>query len=110
MPTYKKVKKEDLGNYNLSAWEDYGAEYLECDDWHIQDNQGIRPSQHGFVKSRSWLTNLISFYDGVTFLVDEGKAADVFYLDFARAFDTFLIALSWRNWQPVAWTGALFTG
>ncbi|MCQ4078919.1 hypothetical protein FK519_29625, partial [Klebsiella pneumoniae] len=56
--------------------------------WHVQDNQGIRPSQHGFMKGRSCLTNLISFYDQVTHLVDEGKAVDVIYLDFSKAFDT----------------------
>ena len=34
------------------------------------------------------MTNLISFYDLVTHLVDEGKAVDVVYLDFSKAFDT----------------------
>ena len=33
------------------------------------------------------MTNLISFYDKVTCLVDEGKAVDVVYLDFSKAFD-----------------------
>jgi len=33
------------------------------------------------------LLNLISFYDQVTCLVDEGKAVDVICLDF-KAFDT----------------------
>ncbi|KAK4822017.1 hypothetical protein QYF61_006865 [Mycteria americana] len=37
---------------------------------------------------RSCLTNLISFCDKVTHLVDEGKAVDVAYLDFSKAFDT----------------------
>ncbi|GAB0180342.1 hypothetical protein GRJ2_000499500 [Grus japonensis] len=40
------------------------------------------------MKGRSCLTNLISFYDKVTRLVDEGKAMDIVYLDFSKAFDT----------------------
>ncbi|PKU31957.1 rna-directed dna polymerase from mobile element jockey-like [Limosa lapponica baueri] len=47
-------------------------------------------SQHRFMKGRSCLTNLISFYDKVTRLVDDGKAVDVVYLDFHKAFDTIL--------------------
>jgi len=55
---------------------------------HVQNNQRIRPSQHGFMKVRSCLTNLISFSDQVTLLVDEGKAVDIVYLDFSKVFDT----------------------
>ncbi|KAK4818186.1 hypothetical protein QYF61_008570 [Mycteria americana] len=55
---------------------------------HVQANQGIRPSQHGFMKGRSCLTNLISSYDQVSRLVDEGKAVDGIYLDFSKALDT----------------------
>ena len=40
------------------------------------------------MKGRSCLTNLISFYDRVTCLVDEEKVVDVVYLDFSKAFDT----------------------
>ncbi|KAJ7416865.1 hypothetical protein WISP_68079 [Willisornis vidua] len=36
----------------------------------------------------SCLTNPISFYVQVTCLVDEGKAVNVVYLDFSKAFDT----------------------
>ena len=34
------------------------------------------------------MTNLISFYGCVTRLLDAGKAVDVVYLDFSKAFDT----------------------
>jgi len=40
------------------------------------------------MKGRSCLTNLISFYDQVIHLVEEGKAVDVIYLDFSKDFDT----------------------
>ena len=43
----------------------------------VQENQGIRPSPHGFMRDGSCLTNLISFDDQVSRLVDEGKAVDV---------------------------------
>ena len=52
----------------------------------MQDNQGIRPRQNGFMKGRNCLTNQIS-YSRVTCLVDEGKAVDIVYLDFSKAFD-----------------------
>jgi len=55
---------------------------------HVNDNQGFRPSQHGFVKGGSCLTNLISFCGHVTRLVDEGKSVDVVYPDFSKPFDT----------------------
>ena len=54
---------------------------------HVRGVQGIRPSQHGFMKGRSCFTNLISFYDQVTYLSDEGNAVDVIDLDFSKAFD-----------------------
>jgi len=54
----------------------------------VKDNRGIRSSQHGFMKGTYCLTNLISFNDQVTRLVDEGKVVDVVYLDFSKAFDT----------------------
>ncbi|PKU47455.1 rna-directed dna polymerase from mobile element jockey-like [Limosa lapponica baueri] len=40
------------------------------------------------MKGKSCFTNLISFYDHVTRLLDAGKAVDVVYLDFGKAFDT----------------------
>jgi len=36
-----------------------------------------------FIKRKFRLTNLISFYDKVTALVDEGKVVDAAFLDFS---------------------------
>jgi len=55
---------------------------------HVQDNLGIRLSQQWFTKGRSCPTNLISLADWVSHLVVEGKAVDIVYLDFSKAFDT----------------------
>ena len=55
---------------------------------HLKNNGIIRHSQHGFAKGKSCLTNLMSFYDKVTHLENEGKAVDVVFLDFRKAFGT----------------------
>ena len=47
----------------------------------------INPSQHGFLKARSCLTNVLCFFEEITKCVDEGSPVDVIYLDFQKAFD-----------------------
>jgi len=68
----------------------------------VKHRQGNRPSQHGFMQGKSCLTSLISSYDQVTHLVDEGKAVDVVYLEYSKAFDTvphsILLENYWFGW------------
>ncbi|CAM4715861.1 unnamed protein product [Caretta caretta] len=54
---------------------------------HLEERKVIRNSQHEFTKGKSCLTNLIAFYDEITGSVDMGKAVDMIYLDFSKAFD-----------------------
>ncbi|GAB0181930.1 mitochondrial enolase superfamily member 1 [Grus japonensis] len=62
MSIFKKGKKEDPGNY--------------------------MPVSLTSILRKSFLTNSITFYDEITGLVDEGRAVDIVYLDFNKAFDT----------------------
>ena len=92
-PIYKKGRKEDPGNYRPVSLTSVPGKVMEqiilsAIMRHAWDNRDIGLSQHGFMKGRSCFTKLVSFYDKVTCLGDEGKAVDVACLDFSKAFDT----------------------
>ena len=43
--------------------------------------------QHGFVKSKSCLTNLLETMDSILEILDQGSSVDILYFDFKKAFD-----------------------
>ena len=47
----------------------------------------LNSSQHGFLKARSWLTNMLCFLKEITKWIDEGSPVGIMYLDFQKAFD-----------------------
>ncbi|GAB0179383.1 mitochondrial enolase superfamily member 1 [Grus japonensis] len=89
-PIFKKGKKEDPGPVSLTLILGKVMEQLilESISRQIKDKNIIRNSKYGFTKRKSWLTNLINSYDEVTGQVDEGRAVDILYLDYRKAFDT----------------------
>jgi len=91
-PIFKKGKKEDPRNYrpvSLTSTREKTMEQLilEVIIKQVEEKKVIRSSQHGFTKGKSFLTNLIAFYNGTTGCVGEGRAVGVVYLDFSKAFD-----------------------
>jgi hypothetical protein len=89
---FKKGLKESPSNYrpiSLTAHVCKIAETIIRDSIveHLDRSNLILKTQHGFVKRRSCLTNLLEFLDYVTNYVDRGCAVDVVYLDFQKAFD-----------------------
>jgi len=84
--------KEDHGNYrpvSLTSVPGKSMEViLEVVEKHLRDNEVIGHSQHGLTRGKSCLINLISFYDKVTHLAEQGKPVNVVIWDFSKAFDT----------------------
>jgi len=54
---------------------------------HIDKHKLLNQSQHGFVKNKSCLTNLLEFTTFISGCIDDHKDVDVIYLDFQKAFD-----------------------
>ena len=56
---------------------------------HLEMNNLIGDSQHGFLNKRSCLTSLQDFFAQVidTYDTDNNKAVDLVYLDFQKSFD-----------------------
>ena len=91
-PIFKKGSKGDPANYrpvSLTCVVGKVMESLIRDKIveHLERNNLIRPSQHGFMAGKSTTTNLLVYMEALTKLLDQGHAVDVLYLDFAKAFD-----------------------
>jgi len=91
-PVYKKSFRGQVDNYRPVSLTSQVGKILDsiirdAVVEHLVKNKLIKSSQHGFLKNRSCLTNLLVFFESVTKSVDDGHNVDVMFLDFAKAFD-----------------------
>ena len=92
IPLFKKGSRNKSVNYRPVSLTSVICKLLETmirDDMRdfLVKHKLINTSQHGFLKARSCLTNLLCFFEEITKWVDDGSPVDVIYLDFQKAFD-----------------------
>jgi ribonuclease P/MRP protein subunit RPP40 len=91
-PIHKKGDKSIAGNYRPISLTSVIGKLLEqvitaSVTKHLEVNNLIGDSQHGFRRKRSCLTNLLEFFHDMYIDYDKYKVADIIYLDFQKAFD-----------------------
>ena len=92
IPLFKKGSRNKLENYGPVSLTSVICKLLErlIKD-HMVDylvkHKLLNSSQHGFLKARSCLTNMLCFLEEITKWIDVGSPVDIIYLDFQKAFD-----------------------
>ena len=79
----------DINVANLSVCPSVrpSVRYVPVSDQHLDKNELISESQHGFRKGYSCASNLLVFLETVTAELNAKHNVDTIYLDLAKAFD-----------------------
>ena len=90
---FKKGKKTDPGNYRPVSLTSVVSKIMESivrDSvvQHLMENDLITDHQHGFVPGRDCITQLLVCIEEWTRRLEQNRAFDVIYTDFAKAFDS----------------------
>lgn len=90
IPIFKAGDKADICNYRAITIVNNFAKIFEIalqEVIYFHVNRLLSPNQHGFMKGRSTVTNLLQITQYVTESIDENCQTDVIYTDFSKAFD-----------------------
>ena len=92
IPLFKKGSRNKSENYRPVSLTSVICKLLErLIKNHMVDflvkHKLLNSSQHGFLKARSCLTNMLCFLEEITKWIDVGSPVDIIYLDFQKAFD-----------------------
>ena len=91
-PVHKGGSKKMVSNYRPISLTSTVSKIMEsiirsAIMVHLTIHNLIKSTQHGFMKKKSCLTNLLHCMDEITKILDDGDCADILYLDFSKAFD-----------------------
>ncbi|KAF2350988.1 Reverse transcriptase domain, partial [Trinorchestia longiramus] len=89
-PIFKKGNKQIPNNYRPISLTSIISKTIERllkvrITKHLNDQNLINDTQHGFREKRSCLKNLLDFFEEVNRIYDCTKAVDLVYLDFQKA-------------------------
>ena len=92
-PIFKKGDRHQAKNYRPVSLTSVVCKIMESiirDKimYHLVQNQLLTKYQHGFVKGRSCVTQILAVLDKWTEALDNGSNIDSVYLDFAKVFDS----------------------
>ena len=91
IPLHKSGSRNDVTNYRgiakLSVIPKL-FEHIVSDQLSLSITNYISTKQHGFLKGRSIVTNLLEFTTKIMDSFNNGFQTDVIYTDFSKAFDT----------------------
>jgi Reverse transcriptase (RNA-dependent DNA polymerase) len=93
VPIFKKGSRAVVNNYRPVSLTSVCCKILEkvirnAVLSHLTENNLLSECQHGFVKGRSYVTQLPQVMDKLTEILNGGDGVDMVFLDFAKAFDT----------------------
>ena len=90
-PVHKKESKELAENYRPISLLSIVSKTLErcvSNNLYHHVSAHISDEQHGFVRNRSCVTQLLSVFHTIGENLDKNIQTDILYLDFAKAFDS----------------------
>ena len=76
---------------------------------HMEENDLMNKTQHGFRKGFSTITQVLTYYESILSILEDGGNVDSIYLDFSKAFDKVDHTILMRKLENIGITGKVLT-
>ena len=92
-PIHKKGRRDDASNCRPISLTSICSKVLEHIIYHnimnyLNSNNILVENQHGFRSNHSYVIQLLTLTENISYALDHKKQIDIILLDFAKAFDT----------------------